>query len=144
VEFTREKRTELLNQLRGMLAEEPLPPPASAVPSEEIPEDTPHYLNPAALKSADDRTLDVTVEENADTAPPEAPSETSPPAFVGPERMEEVLNSGMAFIGGLLEMATGRKIEASATDGRMLHVDRQSGEVTLKFKLPGFESNAPT
>ena len=27
VEFTREKRTELLNQLRGMLAEEPLPPP---------------------------------------------------------------------------------------------------------------------
>jgi len=22
----------------------------------------------------------------------------------------------------------------------MLHVDRQSGEVTLKFKLPGFEA----
>jgi hypothetical protein len=26
----------------------------------------------------------------------------------------------------------------------MLHVDRQSGEVILKFKLPGFENNAPT
>ena len=147
VEFTREKRTELLNQLRGMLAEEPLPPLASAVPSEEIAEDTPHYLNPEALKSADDRTVDVTVEENAVAAPPEAletASATSPPAFVDPQRMEEVLNSGMAFIGGLLEMATGRKMEPSATDGRMLHVDRQSGEVTLKFKLPGFESNAPT
>ena len=144
VEFTREKRTELLNQLRGMLADEPLPPPASAVPSEEIPEDTPHYLNPEALKSADTRTVDVTAEENAVTAQPEAPEtsrETASRGLVGPERMEEVLNSGMAFIGGLLEMATGRKIEPSATDGRMLHVDRQSGEVTLKFKLPGFEAN---
>jgi hypothetical protein len=55
--------------------------------------------------------------------------------------MEEVLNSGMAFIGGLLEMATGRKIEPSAEDGRMLHVERQSGEVNLKFKLPGFEAS---
>jgi hypothetical protein len=55
--------------------------------------------------------------------------------------MEEVLNSGMAFIGGLLEMATGRKLEPSTPDGRMLHVDPASGEVTLKFKLPGFGSN---
>ena len=65
-------------------------------------------------------------------------------AAVGPEKMEEVLNSGMAFIGGLLEMATGRKLETSAPDGRMLHVDPASGEVTLKFKLPGFTSSAPT
>ena len=144
VEFTREKRTELLNQLRGMLAEEPLPPPSVTVPSEEIPEDTPHYLNPEALKSAAERTVDVTAEENAVAAQsetPETPSETTSPAFASPEKMEEVLNSGMAFIGGLLEMATGRKIEPSAEDGRMLHVDRQSGEVTLKFKLPGFEAN---
>jgi hypothetical protein len=49
----------------------------------------------------------------------------------------------MAFIGGLLEMATGRKIEASAPDGRMLHVDPASGEVTLKFRLPGFGGSAP-
>jgi len=104
-------------------------------------------LNPEALKSVDDRTVDVTAEENAAAAQPEAPEtplEKTSPGIVGPEKMEEVLNSGMAFIGGLLEMVTGRKLETSATDGRMLHVDRQSGEVTLKFKLPGFESNAPT
>jgi superfamily II DNA or RNA helicase len=147
VEFTREKRTELLNQLRGMLGEEPLPSPASAVPSEEIPEDTPHYLNPKALAASDDRALDVTTEENAAATQPETPetdTERAPQGSVAPERMEEVLNSGMAFIGGLLEMATGRKLEPSTTDGRMLHIDRQTGEVTLKFKLPGFESNAPT
>jgi SNF2 family DNA or RNA helicase len=142
VEFTREKRTELLNQLRGMLGEEPLAPPASTAPSEEIPEDTPHYMNPEALNSAADRTVDVTAEENGAMTQPEAsetPSDAGSWGVVGPERMEEVLNSGMAFIGGLLEMATGRKIVPSAEDGRMLHVDRQSGEVTLKFKLPGFE-----
>jgi hypothetical protein len=141
VEFTREKRTELLNQLRGMLAMEPLPPPPAEMPSEELPEDTPHFMNPEALKAADERVVDVTAEEGAVAALPEA-AETAPVAaaqpVIGPEKMEEVLNSGMAFIGGLLEMATGRKLEASAPDGRMLHVDPASGEVTLKFKLPGF------
>jgi superfamily II DNA or RNA helicase len=144
VAFTREKRTELLNQLRGMLAEEPLLSPPSAVPSEEIPEDTPHYLNPKALAGSGDGALDVTAEENAAATQPEAPEPDTERAHQGlaePARMEEVLNSGMAFIGGLLEMATGRKIQPSAEDGRMLHVDRKSGEVTLKFKLPGFEVN---
>jgi hypothetical protein len=55
--------------------------------------------------------------------------------------MEAVLNSGLVFIGGLLEMATGQKLEPSAADGRMLHVDPASGEVTLRFKLPRFGSN---
>jgi len=141
VEFTREKRTELLNQLRGMLAMEPLPPPPADVPSEELPADTPHFMNPEVLKAADERVVDVTAEEGAAAALPESQETalvvaTQP--VVGPEKMEEVLNSGMAFIGGLLEMATGRKLEASAPDGRLLHVDPASGEVTLKFKLPGF------
>ena len=146
VEFTREKRTELLNQLRGMLAMEPLPPPSAEVPSEELPEDTPHFMNPEALKSADERVIDVTAEEDAFAAQPETPETALVAAArpaVGPEKMEEVLNSGMAFIGGLLEMATGRKLDASTPDGRLLHVDPASGEVTLKFKLPGFGSSTP-
>jgi hypothetical protein len=146
VEFTREKRTELLNQLRGMLAMEPLPPPPSAAPSEELPEDTPHFMNPEALKSTGEHVVDVTAEEGAAAALPDSPEAAIAGAaqpVVGPEKMEEVLNSGMAFIGGLLEMATGRKLESSAPDGRMLHVDPASGEVTLKFKLPGFGSSAP-
>ncbi len=55
-----------------------------------------------------------------------------------PEKMEEVLNSGMAFIGGLLEVATGKKISATGGDDRMVKIDKTTGEVTLKFKLPGF------
>jgi hypothetical protein len=37
VEFTREKRTEQLNQLRGMLAMEPLPPPSAECSSKSFP-----------------------------------------------------------------------------------------------------------
>jgi SNF2 family DNA or RNA helicase len=144
VEFTREKRTELLNQLRGMLDMEPVPLPAATVPSEEIPDDTPHFMNPEVLQAADKREIDVTAEEDAATTQPET-AETAlvrgAQPVAGPEKMEEVLNSGMAFIGGLLEMATGQKLESSGADGRLLHIDRHSGEVTLKFKLPGFGSN---
>jgi hypothetical protein len=140
VEFTREKRTELLNQLRGMLGMELLVPPASSLPSEEIPEDTPHFMNPEALQAAEKREIDITGEEIATAALPETTEtalvSTAQPV-AGPEKMEEVLNSGMAFIGGLLEMATGQKLEPSGADGRLLHIDRHSGEVTLKFKLPG-------
>jgi len=55
-----------------------------------------------------------------------------------PEKIEAVLNTGMLFIGGLLEMATGQKMTATAADGRMVQIDRETGEVTLKFRLPGF------
>jgi len=44
----------------------------------------------------------------------------------------------MNFIGSLLEMATGQKIETSAADEKMVRIDRDTGEVTMKFKLPGF------
>jgi SNF2 family DNA or RNA helicase len=59
VEFMREKRAELLDQLHGMLVMEPLPPPSAAVPSEELPGDTLHFLNPEALKSTGERVIDV-------------------------------------------------------------------------------------
>jgi superfamily II DNA or RNA helicase len=159
VEFSRERRTEMLNRLREMM-QEPLELPVSeARPSDEVPEDTPHYLNPEVL-SADTRltvgeneddTLTYDVEplvESMEPEPPEAAAsseiveaETGAGAALGgqsPEKVEAVLNSGMAFLGGLMEMATGQKMAATGDDGKMLHIDRATGEVTLKFKLPGF------
>ncbi len=141
VEFTREKRTEMLNQLREMMGEEPELPPRESTPSEEIPEDTPHYLNPAVLR--EDKPLDFAAEEEEqpeETLPEEVPDKSGKVENAGPspEKMESVLNSGMAFIGGLLEAATGQKITPTGDDGRMVKIDKETGEVTLKFKLPGF------
>lgn len=142
VMFDREKRQEMVNRLREMLEEELEPPEVESIPSEELPEDTPHFLNPEVLK--EDKTTDdyigeekeplQTVTQEEETAPPEGQ-----PADQSPEKMEEVLNQGMSFISGLLEMATGQKIETVGGEGeKLVKLDKETGEVTLKFKLPGF------
>jgi hypothetical protein len=51
--------------------------------------------------------------------------------------MEEVLENGMRFLSGLMAMATGKPL-VTETENRMITIDRQTGEVTLKFKLPTF------
>jgi superfamily II DNA or RNA helicase len=126
VEFSREKRDELLNRLRTMMGEAPEPEGFVSSDPEEIPEDTPCYLNPEVLDREEE-----TAEEDA---------QGSKGVFDGqaPEKIEMVLNSGMEFIGGLMEMATGRKMERSDDQEKMIQIDKETGEVTMKFKLPGF------
>ena len=141
VEFSRERRTEMLNKLREMMGEEPELPPREQTPSEEIPEDTPHFLNPEVLNP--EKSVDFAAEEDNEVekeSPEDVKREPSEPgqASPSPEKMESVLNSGMAFIGGLLEAATGQKIASTEEDERMVKIDKATGEVTLKFKLPGF------
>ena len=53
------------------------------------------------------------------------------------EKIEEVLNQGIGFLSGVLEMATGEKLSAAEAGDKMVTVDKATGEVTLKFKLPG-------
>lgn len=53
------------------------------------------------------------------------------------EDIEEVLESGMQFLSGLMSMATGKPLVVDR-DQKMLSFNRDTGEVTLKFKLPGF------
>lgn len=152
VEFSHEKRTELLNRLREMMGEEPVLPIRESRSSEEVPEDTPHYLNPKVLNQTDE-PVDFTAEEQLDdtldgplpAAAEYAGSDERRDSSTGsilteqpPEKIEAVLNSGMQFIGGLFEMATGQKMVASEADGRLVRIDKATGEVTLKFKLPGF------
>jgi len=149
VEFSGEKRNQLLNQLREMMGEEPEMPRIINRDADEIPEDTPHYLNPEVLGKDGDRILaydeDISDDEliplpSGQGVEPGGPG-PGPDVFAAhpPERMEAVLNSGMAFIGGLLEMATGKKLTSSSGDDRMISIDGNTGEVTLKFKLPGFQ-----
>ncbi|MFH1154423.1 MAG: SNF2-related protein [Pseudomonadota bacterium] len=182
VDFSNEKRAGLINTLRTMMGEEAdeVARPVQADPV-EIPDDTPHYLNPSVLGPDDEGdgadqapdSLAALVEteplETGSAQVPEKlpdsggrdgaglavdyaaePAESWEPepvndsprdqgnVFAGqtPERIESVLNSGMAFISGLMEMATGQKLAASGE--KLLTIDRATGEITMKFKLPGF------
>jgi len=49
------------------------------------------------------------------------------------EKLEQVLTKGMEFLSGLFEMSTGEKL--GGTDGHKITVDKETGEVTLKFKF---------
>ncbi|NNG01249.1 MAG: DEAD/DEAH box helicase [Desulfobacteraceae bacterium] len=149
VEFSQEKRNELLNRLREMIEEEPLPAPSENI-QEELSEDTPHYLNPQVLNQPEHQSIDFTAEEEiADnlsstsitaTGVSAAQVDETATPFPGqsPEKMEMVLNNGFQFLTGMIEMATGQKIESKGEDQRMVQLDPRTGEVTLKFKLPGF------
>ena len=52
-----------------------------------------------------------------------------------PEEIETVMNNGLQFLAGLFKMSTGKDI---GMEGQKIEVNRETGEVTMKFKLPGF------
>lgn len=136
VMFSREKRQELVNQLREMIGEDTEVLRTEPLASEDLAEDTPHFLNPEVLR----KEVDFVAEEEdpqLEELPPQEELQQEVPQQ-SPEKMEEVLNQGMGFISGLLEMATGKKLGLSAENEKMVTLDKETGEVTLKFTLPGF------
>jgi SNF2 family DNA or RNA helicase len=49
------------------------------------------------------------------------------------EDLEQVMNNGMQFLSGLFKMATGKEM---GMEGQKIEVNKKTGEVTMKFKLP--------
>ena len=164
VEFSQEKRCQLVNSLREMLGNEKIPTQKETKDPKEIPEDAPFYLNPEVL-NRDNKTVNYTEEEEdfdyAETGEelksiePETQKEnkvkTSDKTLdknavkqqslfetTSHEQVEEVLNKGMEFINGLIKMATGKTITSENSNNKMLTLDHKTGEVTMKFKLPDF------
>ncbi|MCK5198227.1 MAG: hypothetical protein KAR21_07745, partial [Spirochaetales bacterium] len=53
------------------------------------------------------------------------------------EQMETVLNQGMDFLNSLSMMATGKSL-TKENNNKSVEIDRKTGEVVMRFKLPGF------
>jgi len=158
VEFTQKKKAEFINKIREMMQEEPIVPAKELSDSEEIPDSTPHFLNPKALEdqkidvSGEDEGLEESYEakENIQEDIQEGIQKTedldemkestaATSLSASPEKMEEVLDNGMKFLSGLMAMATGKPlITDNQGQGKNIKVNRETGEVTMTFKLPGF------
>jgi hypothetical protein len=52
-----------------------------------------------------------------------------------PEEVEQVMNNGLQFLSGLFKMSTGKDI---GMKNQSIEVNKEIGEVTMKFKLPCF------
>ncbi|MGB4957837.1 MAG: DEAD/DEAH box helicase, partial [Saprospiraceae bacterium] len=74
--------------------------------------------------------MDVTIGEESEERATTNAEGTPSPEF---EKLEQVLSKGMEFLSGLFEMSTGQKL--GGTDGHTIKVDKETGEVTLKFKM---------
>ena len=49
------------------------------------------------------------------------------------KELETVMNSGLQFLSGLFKMATGKEM---GIENQSIEVNKETGEVTIKFKLP--------
>lgn len=49
------------------------------------------------------------------------------------QELEQVMNNGMEFLSGLFKMATGKQV---GFENQKIEIDKETGEVTMKFKLP--------
>jgi len=49
--------------------------------------------------------------------------------------IEQVMNSGMQFLAGLFKMSTGKDL---GLENQTIEVDKATGEVVMRFKLPVF------
>jgi superfamily II DNA or RNA helicase len=164
VEFSREKKNEFINKVREMLGDENIITTESQHTPETLPESTPHFLNPHILNQ---EILQKENFNFAEIEAVETNDENREPFFAGNQtaagslsqksdtggaaeiyqntaefdKMEEVLNQGMQFLNGLMSMAAGKPLidpDTGNADQKTITVDRQTGEVIMKFKLPGF------
>jgi SNF2 family DNA or RNA helicase len=138
IEFSAEKKNAMLNRLREMMGEEAIIDSPTRTPSKEIPEDTPYYLNPEVMDREKNIDYEKEEAENSETDKDKKDEKINIFENHSSEKIETVLNSGMSFISGLMEMATGKKVEIAENDNKMIKIDKDTGEVTMKFKLPGF------
>ena len=77
-------------------------------------------------------------EKHREEPPVEKPAtgKTVPNSQEQVKQMEEVMNQGLGFLAGLYKMSTGQDM---GVEDQKIEIDNETGEVTMKFKLPGFK-----
>jgi superfamily II DNA/RNA helicase len=140
VDFTKKGRATMIDQIQKivspLLAEQ-----IEAETGEEREEETgsagveaaePEQPAPPADREIQPSLFDEEADEDSGVQEPAA--ETRPPA-PGPELLENTLNQGLQFLNGIFNMATGKQL---LMEEQAIKVNRETGEVVMKFKLPGF------
>lgn len=130
VDFSSKGRSQFIQQLEAFIADEQKPKEdkIETAPQPEQPEEMPEQVS--------GNEIDLSG-ENDDASPsrPEAVKQEQPQNRHAPkpDEVEEVMNNGMQFLAGLFKMSTGKDI---GIEDQKIEVNKETGEVTMKFKLP--------
>ena len=139
VDFSRENKNKFINQIRAMFGEKAVEERTEKQESPELDAKTPHYLNPEIFKDKE-MEIDIAAEESGEAIIEEAEEQEEAgrnESGFEPKQLESVLNQGLSFLNTLSQMATGKSM-VDGDGGKAIEIDRETGEVVIKFKLPGF------
>ncbi|MBA4407626.1 hypothetical protein C0389_10155 [bacterium] len=128
VDFASKGRSTFIEQVQKMIQ----PVETSVISSEESPTETPEEIVNEVEDSGELIEEAAHREEKAANSNAEITTKQPVPE---PQEIETTLNQGMQFLNGIFKMATGKEL---ITEGKGITVNRETGEVTMKFKLPGF------
>ena len=136
VDFSTKGRSQFIQQLEEFVNEIEQTEPESVEESEVTEETETLQTEDAGQKPTDEIDLsDDTAEsqEKQAATPAETSGDSGGGGNAGAEDLEQVMNNGMQFLSGLFKMATGKEM---GMEDQKIEVNKETGEVTMKFKLP--------
>jgi hypothetical protein len=87
--------------------------------------------------STEEPQLSIPFEESTEPGGKQSSAKSQPASAADVEtkavELEQVMNNGMQFLAGLFKMSTGKDL---GIDGQQIKVNKETGEVTMTFKLP--------
>jgi len=89
-----------------------------------------HELSEDADDTNQNEDIEPEKQNQTEVKPVEPQPESQP---TQPEQLENVMNQGMNFLSGLMQMATGKSMELS---DKAIELNQETGEVVMRFKLP--------
>jgi SNF2 family DNA or RNA helicase len=134
VDFSSKGRSQFIEQLEAFI---------NQTENEANTDDIPLDLREEIIEHEDelDEDIELAYSDDEDIDKPQAPAKETPkkqePLLDESEskavELEQVMTSGMQFLAGLFKMSTGKE---SGLENQKIVFDKETGEVTLSFKLP--------
>ncbi len=136
VDFSSKGHSQFIAQLEEFIATQETLPDAGFKENEEVVAETVISTEEETVEYNISLPDELTVGKDAnEMLAEEAGKPETRPLTPQPEEIEQVMNNGLLFLAGLFKMSTGKDI---GMEGQAIEVNRETGEVIMKFNLPGF------
>ncbi|MDR1184216.1 MAG: SWF/SNF helicase family protein, partial [Coriobacteriales bacterium] len=135
VDFSSKGRSQFIEQLEAFINQSENETGETSVDDSSL-DLQEEIIEPVEHEDELDDDIELAYSSNEDTDKSQAPKKEEPllaerePAAA---ELEQVMTSGMQFLAGLFKMATGKE---SGLENQQIAFDKETGEVTLTFKLP--------